>query len=152
MKAKSIIGLLSVLLTLCSCGDHFLTKSKWRDISINKTLETKTNKAVIRTTVDKYSKSRKWFYGSIKICNQSLDTLNFNFNQSLLVDNTILKANYNLYPVSWAFHMFFVLPNSCRTWNVAWKNENLIMNFENIVVQVDTHIVAGHYPKTIKTD
>src|ERR1039457_637979 len=103
MKAKSIIGLLFTLTVLYSCGDYFLTKNKWRDISISKTLETKTKKAIIKTTVDKYSNSRKWFYGSIKICNQSLDTLHFNFNQSLLVDNVVLKADYNLYPVSWAY-------------------------------------------------
>lgn len=150
MKSIQILGLIYVLLTLGSCCDYYLTKSKWRDKSINKTLETKTNKAVIRTTVDKYSKSRQWFYGSIKIYNQSQDTLKFNFNQSLLLDNSILKADYNIYPVSWAYQMFFVLPNSSKTWDVAWKNTNPIINFKDITILVDTQMIVGHYPTTIK--
>ncbi len=66
------------------------------------------------------------------------------------MDNEILKADYNLYPVSWIYEMFFVLLNSYRTWDVAWKYKNPTTNFENKVIQVDTQIVAGHYPKTIK--
>lgn len=152
MNAKLIIGLLFIHLTLGSCGDYFLTKSKWRDITINKTLETRTSKAVIKTRIEKYSKSRQWFYGSIKICNNTTDTLKFNFNQSVLVDNVLLKADYNLYPISWGYEMFFVLPDSCRTWKVAWKNEAPINKFESIAIQVDSLMVLEHYPWTIKVD
>ena len=152
MKTKQTFGLLFLLTIFYSCGDYYLTKNKWRDITINKKVDTKTQKATIQTTVDKYSTSRKWFYGSIKICNNSADTLIFNFNQSLFVDNLLLKADYNIYPISWAYQVFFVLPNSCRAWTVVWKNEKPIMNFENITVQADTNIVVGHYPKTIQTN
>lgn len=141
---KSATWLILLTSIISSCSNYYITKSKWRDPSINKTIETKTEKAIIKTTVDKYSKSKQWFYGSIVISNLSLDTLQFNINQSILVNNELLKVETFLLPISYARDAFLVLPHATKTWNVTWTNQHPILNFEDLAIQVDTQFVSIH--------
>lgn len=143
-----IIYFLSFLsfLSFASC---YLTGNRLTDVTVGKSFESKSKRVTIETLVDKYSPSKKWFYGTIKICNKTKDTLKFNFNQVLMVDNLSLLADYNIFPISYAQEAFDIKPNSCSTWNVAWACKKEIENFEDINIKADTQMFITHYPITI---
>ena len=127
------------LIIFSSCSNY---------IRVNKHLETNTNKYKVKTTVDNYSSTKKEFYGTITICNQTADTLTFNFNQTLLIDNAVLKADYNIKPISYACQAFDINPKDCSTWDVRWKTEKDISNFENVELKADTTILLSTCRRT----
>ena len=111
---------------------------------INKQLETNTNKLKVKTTVNNYSSTKKEFYGTITICNQTTDTLKFNFNQTLLIDNVEIKSDYNIKPKSYACQAFDIKPKDCSTWDVKWKAEKEISNLENLILKADTTVFLSN--------
>jgi|GEM_PF-2956578 len=140
---KKYVILFTSILLLSSCASYFLTGNRWSDRTVHKNFETKSQKVTIETFIDKYSPSKKWFYGTIKICNKTTDTLKFNFNQTLIADSLPLLADYNLLPVSWACDAFDIKPKECKTWEVAWRIKKAVVNFDKIYVKADTQIFVS---------
>lgn len=132
-----------MFLSFTSC---FLTGNRLTDVNINKSFATKSKQVIIETQVEKYSPSKKWFYGTIKICNKTTDTLEFNFNQTLIIDKLAITPEYNLFPISYAMEAFEIKPKDCKTWIVAWSTKNEIVEFENITFKFDTNMIVRHYP------
>ncbi len=128
------IILFSALTIFLSCTNY---------LRIHKHLETNTNKVKIKTTVDNYASAKKEFYGTITICNQTADTLTFNFNQTLLIDNVEIKSDYNIKPISYACQAFDINPKDCKTWDVKWKVEKEISSLENLILKADTTIALS---------
>lgn len=140
---KKYVILFLIILLLSSCAKYFLTGNQWSDVTIHKNFETKSKQITIETVIDKYSPTKKWFYGTIKICNKTTDTLKFNFNQALIVDSLTLSADYNLLPVSWTCEAFDIKPKDCKTWGVAWRTEKEVLNFDKIYFKADTQIFVS---------
>ena len=128
---RNRLTLLIMTLTLLSCGDN---------IEINKQQDSKTYKVTIKTTVDNYSKSEKRFYGDIEMCNLTMDTIIFNFNQLLFADNDSIEADWNLSPVSYACIAFEIVPKDCKNWKVFWPTKKEVFKFENIYIKDDTTV------------
>jgi hypothetical protein len=126
-----------ILFILPSCGlliDFGDSKSPWRDIQINLSKSVVSEHIEIQTKIEKYVPSRNWFYGSITMKNNTIDTLQFNFNQRIVYEGDTLQSTYNFRPISYAHEAFQVLPNSIKSWNVVWLSkkkytENLTLEF-----------------------
>lgn len=140
---RDLIALLILTLTLPSCSDSVI---------INKQLETKTNHVTIKTTVDFYSPSDQGFYGVIEMCNLRKDTIRFNFNQLLFVENVPIQADWKLLPVSWACQAFEVLPNERVKWKVFWQVKNKIKTFDKIYIKPDTRVVKANCKLSLSID
>lgn len=113
-----LLGLNSCILTNNIIGDE---KINLIDISTTEDLK-------ITTKVKAYSPSKECYYGSISIENNSGKRIMFNFNQKLKIKNSIIDANWNLYPVSYAQEAFIIELNQTKTWNVAWSYEKKKFN------------------------
>jgi hypothetical protein len=133
-----------ILLFTSSCVSSYLTDKKRQDITIGKSLETKTERLQILTSVEKYSPSKRWYYGSIKICNQTNDTVRFSFRQFLLAEGDTLRPKYNLFPVSYTSEAFDIRPKSCRTWTVAWAIKKDVVDFKNFEIIPDTSVIVSY--------
>jgi hypothetical protein len=115
---KKQIFLLTTILIANSC---ILTNNILTDKKINQTLVSESNEVKIKTTVEKYSRSKGWFYGKIEIENKTDKNLRFNFNQNISIDRTIINADWNVVPVSFAQEAFRVSPKTKVSWIVVWK-------------------------------
>jgi hypothetical protein len=132
LSQKFIIAVL-LLALITSCASS---------LKINKEIETSAGKVEIKTIVHKYVIRDSTYYGSITTTNNTLDTLLFNFNQKIIIEGNIIRADYNIYPVSWAPQAFYVLPKSISTWKVAWKSKTIITDPFKLTLIPDT----GIYP------
>jgi len=118
MKTNILFLLLFTTLITNSC---YLTSNILTDKRINQQHVTESNDVIITTTIDKYSYSKKWFYGKIEIINKSDKELRFNFDQELSIEGKFAKANWNIYPISYAPEAFKILSKSSSVWTVVWS-------------------------------
>jgi hypothetical protein len=123
----------TVFLTSC-----FYTDNIFLDKKIDRYLVSNSNKMLMRTNVERYSPSKKWFYGSIEIVNKTEDTLSFNFNQGLKTGKDTIFADYNFVPVSYAFSAFYIYPQKSKVWEVVWKTKSDEIDINNIELLSDT--------------
>ena len=117
MKKYILILLVFTTLITNSC---YLTSNILSDKKINQQLVTESNDVIITTAIDKYSRSKKWFYGKIEIKNKTDKELKFNFNQELIVDGQIVNADWNIYPISYTPQAFKISPKTSMIWTVVW--------------------------------
>lgn len=118
---KNLLIITSIILVTSSC---LLTGNILSTQRINLQKKSSSIELNITTNVEKYSKSNGWFYGTIEIENVSNKSILFNFNQNLKVGDTILKADYNYLPISYAFEAFKIELKSSSKWTVVWKMED----------------------------
>jgi len=111
--------------------------------TIKKEFETKTEKVTIKTFVKDYSSRNKAYSGTISICNTTADTIRFNFNQSLIVEDQALMAGYNSKSIPYPCEAFEIKPNDCSTWDVIWKTEKEISSPGNIDIKADTVVILS---------
>ena len=128
MKTFTIFIISAILLSSCASS-----------LSINKKLETSTNKIEIKTSVDNYKIGKSKFYGSITTKNNTNDTLIFNFNQAIIISGDTIRADYNIKPVSYAMQAFYIYPNSSTTWNVVWNYKQITDDYSELVIVADTN-------------
>lgn len=140
MKRYFVYILLILILSSC-----FLTNNVTTDKQINKRFETETNDVKIITIVDKYSRSKKWFYGTIEIYNKTSLTYKFNFNQIVKTNNIEIIPTWNIFPVSYANEVFNLNPNSSRKWIVAWPIIKDKIDFNDIQIIPDTKMTLKDY-------
>lgn len=120
------------------------------DVRVNRKLETKAEKMSILTIVETYSQSEKRFYGNIKICNRTADTIRFNFDQLLKTENELAKADYNFKPISYICWVFDIIPNECSTWEVIWQTKEEVKDFEHLSLIADTTVYPSCRKKMLR--
>lgn len=111
--------------------------------TIKKEFETKSEKVTIKTVVKDYSSSDMTYSGTINICNATTDTIRFNFNQTLIIEDQALKADYNIKSTTYPCQAFEIKPNDCSTWDVIWKSEKEISGPGNIDIKADTTVLIS---------
>lgn len=131
---NTYIQILLILLIGNSCisTNNFLTDKK-----INQKLTSESTEVKITTTVEKYSRSKKWFYGKIEIENKTDKNLRFNFNQNIEIDGMVINADWNVYPVSYAQEAFKILPKSKASWDVVWRKEYFNLKSTTFIIMND---------------
>lgn len=142
MKRNVLYFLIIIILPSC-----FITSNPITDKTINKKLITETNNIKVVTIVEKYSRSKKWFYGTIEIYNQTPLTCEFNFNQRLKTNNKEISPTWNIFPISYGPESFKIKPNSNRKWIVVWPVNRKEIDFKDISIIPDTQINGGDIPK-----
>lgn len=135
MITNKLIVLLLILLVNSCLSDS---------VNVNKEFNTIVTNLSIKTRVEKYSFSEKRFIGSISICNQTIDTILFNFNQFMSLEDEIIKADYNITPISYACQAFNIKPKDCSTWKVIWPTIKQFKNYINMDMKADTQIQISH--------
>jgi len=109
---------------------------------IDKNLETSTDRIKLKVVVNKYVIGKEKFYGTKVIENNTIDTLIFNFNQKILVHGDSISADYNIKPISYAMEAFYIIPNTKKTWDVAWNTKSEEADFDNLILLADTNILT----------
>jgi hypothetical protein len=99
-----------------------------------------TDKVEVTIKVDRYSWSKKWFYGSIKIRNKTDSAIYFNFNQALRIKTIDVYPEWNIFPISYYPQAFEVIPGATRTWIVVWSVDMKNMDFGEVQIVPDDKI------------
>lgn len=137
-QIKFHLLILSIFGCLTSC---FILKHHKNDTVIQKSFFIENQNVQIEVTVDHYSNSKVWFYGSIELKNLTNKVLYFNFNQRLVYNNDTLIADYNILPISYAQQAFLIQPFSASKWSVAWKlNQSSYDKDKSIDVMFNTNV------------
>ena len=124
----------------------FLTNNILTDKRIDKRFEIETNDVKIITIVEKYSRSKKWFYGTIEIYNKTSLTYRFNFNQNIKTNNFEITPTWNIFPISYANEVFNLKPKSRSKWIVAWPVDKERVDFKDIQIVSDTKMKLKDNP------
>ena len=128
---RNYLIILTIILITNSCMS---TGNVLTDKKINKQDSFESNELKIITTIEKYSKSKEWFYGKIEIENKTEKNIQFNFNQNLKIGEKILKADYNFKPISYAHIAFRIAPKSSSSWDVVWRMKNYSSDMEIMIL------------------
>lgn len=131
-KMRQCLFTLTIILVTNSC---ISSGNLFTDEKINKQNLSESQELKITTTIEKYSKSKEWFYGTIEIENKTDKNIYFNFNQNLKIGNKIFKADYNIKPISYAASAFKIPPNSESSWEVVWRMKNYRTEMEITILE-----------------